>query len=137
MLSSILEDKPDGAAAVIVPDGPAVTYGELRSCVDRAAGLLTGAGLEPDRPVSIALGNSLEFLIAFLAVARAGAIAAPLNPAYTAEEFAFYVADAGSQMAVVPPGAHPARDAADSLGVPTLEVSLAGGDLAIPAPVTC
>ena len=131
MLSSILEDKPDGAAAVIVPDGPAVTYGELRSGVDRAAGLLTGAGLEPDRPVSIALGNGLEFLIAFLAVARAGAVAAPLNPAYTAEEFAFYVGDAASQMAVVPPGPHPAREAADSLGVPTLEVSLAEGDLAI------
>ncbi len=131
MLSSILEDKADGAAAVIVPDGAAVTYGELRSAVDRAAGLLTGAGLEPDRPVSIALGNGLEFLIAFLAVARAGAIAAPLNPAYTAEEFAFYVGDAASQMAMVPPGAHPARDAADSLDVPTLEVSLVGGKLAI------
>ncbi len=131
MLSSILEDKPDGAVAVIVPDGPTVTYGELRSGVDRAAGLLTGAGLEPDRPVSIALGNGLEFLIAFLAVARAGAVAAPLNPAYTAEEFAFYVGDAASQMAVVPPGAHPAREAADSLGVPTLEVSLIGGKPAI------
>ena len=104
MLSSILEGKRDGAVAVIVPDGPAVTYGELRTSVDRAAGLLAGSGLELERPVSIALGNGLEFLIAFLAVARAGAVAAPLNPAYTADEFAYYVGDAASQMAVVPPG---------------------------------
>ena len=131
MLSTILDGKPDGAVAVVVPDGPTVTYGELRSGVDRAAGLLAGAGLEPERPVSIALGNGLEFVMAFLAVARAGAVAAPLNPAYTADEFAFYVRDAASQMAVVPPGFHPSREAADSLDVPTVEVSLAGGDLRI------
>ncbi|MDD9996038.1 MAG: AMP-binding protein, partial [Dehalococcoidia bacterium] len=113
MLSSILDGKPDGAAAVVVPGGPAVTYGELQSSVDRAAGLLAGAGLEPERPVAIALGNGLEFLIAFLAVTRAGAVAAPLNPAYTADEFAYYVGDAESQIAVVPPGSHPAREAAD------------------------
>ena len=131
MLSSILDGKPDGAAAVVVPGGPAVTYGELRGSVDRAAGLLAGAGLEPERPVAIALGNGLEFLIAFLAVARAGAVAAPLNPAYTADEFAYYMGDAASQMALVPPGSHPAREAADSLDVPPFEVSLAGGELAI------
>ncbi len=131
MLSSILDGKRDGAVAVVVPDGPAVTYGELRGNVDRAAGLLTGSGLEPERPVSIALGNGLEFLIAFLAVVRAGAVAAPLNPAYTADEFAYYLEDAASQMAVVPPGSHPAREAADSLAVPTLEVSLSGEELAI------
>ena len=37
------------------------------------------------------------------AVARAGAVAAPLNSAYTLDEFKFFMEDADSQLAIVPP----------------------------------
>ena len=63
-------------------------------------------------------------MVVFLAVARAGAIAAPLNPAYTADEFKFYMEDAEAQLAILPEGEHAAREAAAQLGVPTMEASL-------------
>ena len=123
-LASILNPQRAADRAVIIPDGPAVSYAEFGDEIERAAELLAGAGVQPGRAVSIALPNGLDFLIAFLAVARAGAIAAPLNPAYTADEFGFYMKDAEAQLAILPPGEHAARDAATRLGVPTIEAAL-------------
>ena len=70
------------------------------------------------------LANSYEFVATFLAVTRAGAIAAPFNPAYTADEFAFYMEDVGSRVAILPNGPHAAREAAAKLGVKTVEAQL-------------
>ena len=123
-LASILNPQTAADRAITIPDGPAVSYAEFGDEIERAAELLAGAGVQPGRAVSIALPNGLDFLIAFLAVARAGAIAAPLNPAYTADEFAFYMEDAEAQLAILPPGEHAARDAAARLGVSTIEASL-------------
>ena len=135
MLTSILQNKPDGDVAVIVPDGPTVTYGELRAEVERVAGLLTGAGVVSGRPVSIVLSNGLGFVVSFLAVTMAGAVAAPLNPAYTADEFAFFMEDAGSVLVLLPrgEGAHAGREAAGRLGVRTVDVGLDGGALTMTA----
>ncbi|MYC05951.1 MAG: AMP-binding protein [Chloroflexi bacterium] len=110
--------------AISVPDGANVTYAEFGEEIERVAELLAGAGMQPGRAVSIALPNGLEFMVVFLAVARAGAIAAPLNPAYTADEFKFYMEDAEAQLAILPLGEHPAREAAAELGVPTIEAAL-------------
>ena len=74
--------------------------------------------------MSIVLPNSLEFMVVFLAVARAGAIAAPLNSAYTTDEFHFYMEDAEAQLAILPEGEHAGREAAAQLGVPTMDASL-------------
>lgn len=123
-LARILNPQSAVDRAVAIPDGPAVSYAEFGDEIERAAELLAGAGVQAGRAVSIALPNGLNFLIAFLAVARAGAIAAPLNPAYTADEFGFYMEDAEAQLAILPPGEHAARDAATRLGVPTIEAAL-------------
>ena len=88
--------------------------------------------MQPAKAVSIALPNGLDFLVAFMAVARAGAIAAPLNPAYTADEFKFYMQDAEAQLAILPPGDHPARESAAQLGIPALDAALdAAGKLTL------
>ena len=129
MLASVLQAAPDRAPAVIVPNGPTITYGGLRREVERAAAALAGAGAGPGSRVSIVLGNGPEFIISFLGAARAGAVAAPLNPAYTADEFEFYIGDAAAALAVAPPGPHPAKEACSSLGVPVAEASIEGGGI--------
>ena len=123
-LASVLNPQSATDLAISVPDGPNVSYAEFGEEVERIAELLSGAGVQPGRAVSIALANGLEFMVVFLAVARAGAIAAPLNPAYTADEFKFYMEDAEAQLAILPEGEHAAREAAAQLGVPTMEASL-------------
>ena len=122
-LLSILSSDSPASTAVTIPGGPALSYGSLRDEVDRVAELLAGAGLERGSAVSMALPNGLEFLVTFLAVLRAGAIAAPLNPAYTREEFAFCMGDASSRLAILPPDVLAAREAAGELGIPVLAAS--------------
>ena len=123
-LASILNPQSATDRAITVPGGAEVTYAEFGDEIERVAELLAGAGVQPGRAVSIVLPNGLEFMVVFLAVARAGAIAAPLNSAYTADEFKFYMEDAEAQLAILPDGEHSAREAAGQLGVPTIEASL-------------
>ena len=123
-LANILDDQPAGKSSVLIPDGPTITYGALRDEVERIAETLASA-IGPQQAVSIVLPNGLEFMVVFLAVARTGAIAAPLNSAYTLDEFTFFMEDAESRLVILPEGDHPGRDAARQLGIPTLDVSLA------------
>ena len=123
-LASILNPQSAADLAISVPGGAKVSYAEFGDEIERVAELLAGAGVEPGWAVSIVLPNGLEFMVVFLAVARAGAIAAPLNSAYTAAEFKFYMEDAEAQLAILPVGEHAAREAAAELGVPTMEAAL-------------
>ena len=123
-LASILNQQSATDIAISVPGGAEVTYAEFGDEIERVAELLAGVGVQPGRAVSIVLPNGLEFMVVFLAVARAGAIAAPLNSAYTTDEFTFYMEDAEAQLAILPLGEHAAREAAAQLGVPTIEASL-------------
>ncbi|MDA1188576.1 MAG: acyl--CoA ligase [Chloroflexi bacterium] len=123
MLTSILQSGAPKANAIVIPDGPKLSYASLHDEVERTAELLSGGGVERGSVVSIVLGNNLEFMVTFLAVTRAGGVAAPLNPAYTADEFRFYMEDAEATLAVLPPGPHEARKAAESLGVAIIEAT--------------
>ena len=122
-LANILDNHPTGKSSVLLPGGPTISYGELRDEVERVAETLATV-ISPRQAVSIVLPNGLEFLVAFLAVARAGGIAAPLNSAYTLDEFKFFIEDADSQLAILPEGDHSGREAAEQLGIPTLDASL-------------
>lgn len=128
--------------AVFVPDGPTATYGQLQGQVEAAAAALGAGGIEPGDPIAIVLPNGLEFLVAFLATTWARAIAAPLNSGYKVEEFRFYLEDARAKAIILPPGDHPAREAARQLQIPTWEVQLRGAscdlrvDLSSSSPAT-
>ncbi|MBI4220699.1 MAG: AMP-binding protein [Chloroflexi bacterium] len=115
-LASVLQPVSRSSRAVVIPDGPVATYEDLKAQIERVAEHLTALGVERGRPVSIVIGNNLEFIVVFLGVAQAGAVAAPLNPGYTADEFKFYMSDASAQLAIVAPGSDAAIGAATALG---------------------
>ncbi|KAI9729922.1 MAG: hypothetical protein M1818_008362 [Claussenomyces sp. TS43310] len=95
------------ATAVIIPSKPQpliVSYQELSAQVSSFQHKLARLGITPQSAVSIALPNSYEFIIAFLAASWQRAIAAPLNSAYKQEEFEFYIDDLKSALAIVPKG---------------------------------
>ena len=125
-IANLLSPASQNDNAIIIPNGPTTSYAQYADEIERTAGLLAAAGVKPERPVSIALVNNLEFMVLFLAVARAGAIAAPLNPAYTVDEFKFFMQDAASQMVIVPSGENLAREAANELGIPAARL-IGGG----------
>lgn len=95
------------SVAVIVPSRPnpvTITYSELTDLISNFQQKLANIGITPGSAVSIALPNTLEFIVSFLASAAQRAIAAPLNSAYKQEEFEFYVDDLKSALAIVPRG---------------------------------
>ena len=66
----------------------ALTHGELDDRARRLASWLTAHGAAPGRHVLLASGNSLEYVIGYLAVLHAGAAVVAVNPMLTAAEFA-------------------------------------------------
>jgi len=112
-------------AEAATPDGRrSLTHAELAAVVGRLKGALVAAGVGRGDVVSIVLANGVDFLAIYLAVAQVGATAAPLNPAYTAEEFTFFLTDAGAKGVVAPAAADgaggrlPIHGAAAELGLP-------------------
>lgn len=119
-LANLMDNAPSNKTSVIIPGGPNINYEDFRDEVEKIAGLLAGYGVNKGSAVSIVLENSLDFMVDFLAVTRAGAIAAPLNPAYTVDEFKFFMEDADAKLVIVSAGATAAIEAANSLSIPFL-----------------
>jgi acyl-CoA synthetase (AMP-forming)/AMP-acid ligase II len=71
----------------------------------------------------------LQFVVAFLAVIRCRATAAPLNSAYTAEEFEFSISDSEAKLLITPKeGNKSAEAAASKLGIPHVTATLRDGE---------
>lgn len=99
-------NKSSTSPAVIIPQtNKTYSYKELFTQVHSFQSQLARFGVEPRSAVSIALPNTLEFIVSFIAVTNQRAIAAPLNPAYTQTEFEFYIDDIKSVLLIVPRGA--------------------------------
>lgn len=89
--------------ALAAPDKPSLTYRQLRENVVELAGRLNSFGLGRGSRLAIAMNNGPEMVITYLAVALAGT-AAPLNPKYKQEEFAFYYEDTQAEALITLPG---------------------------------
>jgi long-chain acyl-CoA synthetase len=92
--------------ARLQPDAPFVTYagrsytyGAFDARTDDLAGGLAELGVGPGDVVSVFLPNCREFLEAWWAILKAGAVFGPINPAYTAAE-AGYVLEHSRAVAV-------------------------------------
>jgi acyl-CoA synthetase (AMP-forming)/AMP-acid ligase II len=100
-----------------------LTYGRLREHIEDAVKDLNAMGVSRNDRVAIVLANGPEMAVAFLATACA-ATCAPLNPAYRAEEFDFYLTDLKARALIVQSETDsPARAVAESRGIPVLELS--------------
>ncbi|MBX0327671.1 acyl--CoA ligase [Oscillochloris sp. ZM17-4] len=114
VISTLLDMIGGGAPdrpALVAPGRPDLSYAALRANVAELAGQLQGIGVGPGDRVAIAMGNGPEMVIAFLAAATA-ATAAPLNPKYRADEFAFYYEDTQAKALIMLPGSIEAARAA-------------------------
>lgn len=122
-IDEILGRGRDEAPAILAVDRPALTYRGLRRQVDRTIAALHRCGIGRGDPVALVLPNGPEMATAFVALA-ASAIAAPLNPAYRADEFESYLTDLQAKALIVPAGAStPARAVAARCGIRILELS--------------
>ena len=113
---------PD-AVAIGAPGRLPLTYGGLLRQVEDTVRVLNDLGVGRNDRVAIVLPNGPEMAAAFLGVV-AGATAAPLNPAYRAQEFDFYLSDLNAKALLVQAGIDsPARSVARARGIPLFELS--------------
>ncbi len=82
-----LVTRSDDHPALVVPEsGATLTYAALQRSLDRAAGRLAALGVREGDRVALVAANGPALVVAFAALAAAGAAAAPLNPALGAAE---------------------------------------------------
>ena len=91
-IQQLLNNFDGTAPAIGAPGREAMTFDGLRGQIDSTIAALNAMGVGRGDRVAIVLPNGPEMASAFIAVA-AGATTAPLNPAYRAEEFRFYLDD--------------------------------------------
>ncbi|MEV7630575.1 beta-ketoacyl synthase N-terminal-like domain-containing protein, partial [Actinoplanes sp. NPDC089786] len=82
-----------------------VTHAGLQTRTGRLAGHLADIGAGRGDRVAILLGNRVETIESYLAIARAAAIAVPLNPEAAEAEIAHFLSDSGA-VVVITDAAH-------------------------------
>jgi long-chain acyl-CoA synthetase len=90
---------PDRVA--LVQPGPnrrTMTWAELDSMIDKVAAGLAAHGLIAGHRVALSGPNSIELLIAYFAVLRAGFVAVPLDPSCSADELRSDLAATGARL---------------------------------------
>jgi malonyl-CoA/methylmalonyl-CoA synthetase len=75
-----------GAKPVLTSGDRTLNRDRLKASAERVAGGLRGQGIRPGRRVAIYAANSLDWVIAYLGVHRAGAVAVMMNPDYHSGE---------------------------------------------------
>jgi len=122
-IKELLANGTPEAVAIGAPGRPPLTYEGLQAQVKRTVKGLNARGIGRDDRVAIVLPNGPEMASAFVSVA-AGAATAPLNPAYRAEDFDFYLSDLKAKALIVERGSgSPAVGVAREHGVAVIEIS--------------
>ncbi|HEX9076135.1 MAG TPA: AMP-binding protein, partial [Anaerolineae bacterium] len=77
-----------------------LSYKELNDQSNRLANALTGMGVKKGDRVALYLPNCPQYLIAYYAILKLGAIVAPNNPMYVPRELEFQLNDSGAETMV-------------------------------------
>jgi long-chain acyl-CoA synthetase len=118
ILAQATQRHPDKAA--LVTASRTLTYRELDELSDAVAAALTGGGVRTGDRVSLYSANCWEWVVAYHGIAKAGAVANPINVMLTAEEVAFVVNDCGARVMLTSADKAPAVAAA-AAAAPGLE----------------
>jgi len=126
-LQQLLTAGADDAAAISAPGRPALSHGELRALIASTLASLNALGVGRNDRVAIVLANGPEMATCYMACAS-GTTSAPLNPAYRAEEFEFYLSDLHAKLLIVEQAStSPAIEVAQKLGVRVVDLIVPAG----------
>lgn len=92
------EKFPNNTAVVFL--GDRFSYRRLKEMVDRFATGLTDLGVGKGDRILIYLSNSLQYVIAFLAAQKIGAVVVLVSPIYTSHELEYMINDSGAKTIV-------------------------------------
>ncbi|WP_433661678.1 amino acid adenylation domain-containing protein [Nocardia sp. CA-128927] len=103
-LIDLLEGRAAAApeALALVSDADEMTYAELHRRSNRLAHWLIRQGVGSDDIVGLRLVTSVEFIVAVLAVLKAGAAYLPINPAYPDDRIDYLIEDSAPLLVLGP-----------------------------------
>jgi len=81
-----------------------VSYREFDRLTNQAANALIDLGIRKGDRVTVAMSNSVEYLVAAFGVLKAGAIYNPVNPALGSQELGYIINHAGPAAIITEPG---------------------------------
>jgi len=81
--------------------GTAITYQQMDELSDRLAAGLSSMGIQKGDRLGIMMNNLPQFVLAYFAALKAGAVVVAINPLYKPQEMVFQVNDAGVQVMLV------------------------------------
>ena len=89
---------------MVLTDDRDLSYADIAAESRRLADGLVALGVQPGDRVGMIMANYPEFVAIKFAIARAGAIAVPLNYLYRSDELAFVLADSGCRVVITMTG---------------------------------
>ncbi|MGC8603345.1 MAG: class I adenylate-forming enzyme family protein [Desulfomonilaceae bacterium] len=89
---------PNKTAVIFL--GDKFTYRSLRNSMYRFANGLRQLGIRKGDTVVIYLSNSIQFLIAYLAIQKLGAVAVLVSPIYTSHELEYMIKDSKARVVI-------------------------------------
>jgi len=92
------EKYPDKTAIVYL--GEQFSFARLRDLSERFAGALADMGVKKGDRVMIYISNCAQWVIAFLAIQKLGAVLVPVSPIYTSFEIEYMINDAGVETVI-------------------------------------
>jgi long-chain acyl-CoA synthetase len=102
LLSEAAERHPNAPAVVwAVPGGKTLSYRQLKSETEKFSAVLVKLGVKKGDRVALILPNCPQYLIAYYATVRIGAVIVGNNPLYTARELSHQLNDCGAEVVVV------------------------------------
>src|SRR6185295_10260839 len=84
-------------------DGRQFTFADFDNAVNRSVALLRAHGVGKGDVVSLLMPNSAEYIIAYFACWKLGAIAGPVNSLLKAQEISFVISDSETKTLLVHP----------------------------------
>jgi acyl-CoA synthetase (AMP-forming)/AMP-acid ligase II len=108
--------RPHAPALIVTADRVRISYRSLATLADEVAASLRATGLRPGDPIGLIGANTPEFVVALLGAARAGLVAAPLDPALPGPELTARLDALGVPAVLLGP------PSADATPVPPLRV---------------
>ncbi len=121
-IAKLLSRNDAGRPALGTPGSQSLSFGGLAALSRDVGAALNAAGIGCGDRVAIVLPSGPEMAAAFITIAQS-ATTAPLNPAYRADEFEFYMSDLKAKALVTLAGFDtPARAVAEKLGTAVIDI---------------
>lgn len=98
-LENSARDYPDRTACLF--KGHRVSYRELNDLSDRLAAALVAQGVKKGDRVVIFMPNSVQFVMSYYAILKAGGVVVATNPLYSPREIEHQFNDCGAEIALV------------------------------------